>query len=360
MFHGSNMPSSVLCTTDQDKPELERGSMTKPEQLARWATRELLVLIAAKRYQAEQSTLDPSRERMRTAEARWKEVEDICRKDGVNKKWEQCKKRWERLFTDFKKVYDYQKQIPAGHDGYFEMTRKERKDKRLPSLFADEWYQAMEAWVPRNKSAHPDPQQVVDSTTIEESITKPLSTPLQEDFSAPLIVNVDEDMDIQREGRSPQMGTRNLEIGGGVLFQNAHGVGGPNLDHGSNEQQPSPGRANGDVTPPLGGSTIRGWKRTRRQKSTGDLHKVIDKLVNALVEDRTARREEHIEVMSYERDKHERLIALEEKKHEDNLSQQRQAMEQAREMSREVTAALTFVGESLRYFIDRMSSRVDS
>lgn len=341
------------------QPQLEGDSMTKPEQLARWATRELLVLIAAKRFQAEQSSLDPSRERMRTAEARWKEVEDICRKDGVSKKWEQCKKRWERLFTDFKKVYDYQKQIPVGQDGYFEMTRKERKERRLPSLFAEDWYQAMETWVPRNKSVHPDPQQVVDSTTIEESITKPLFTNAHEEFSAPLIVNVDEDVDGHREGKSPQMGNRGMDIGAGILFQNVHGVAGPNFDHGSNEQQLSPGRANGDVTPPLGGSTIRGWKRTRRQKSAGDLHKVIDRLVNALVEDRQARREEHVEVMAYERDKHERLIAFEEKKHEDNLFQQRQAMEQAREMSREVTAALTFVGESLRYFAEKMASRID-
>jgi Myb/SANT-like DNA-binding domain len=72
--------------------------------------------------------LDSSRERMRTTEQRWKEIEDLCKSQNVQRGWKQCKKRWEKLLTDFKKIFDFQAHTPSGGDGYFELERAARKE----------------------------------------------------------------------------------------------------------------------------------------------------------------------------------------------------------------------------------------
>jgi hypothetical protein len=68
------------------------GAALKDAQQARWKTSDLLVLIAAKRFEAERSTFGKSRDKLRLAEHRWKEVEAFCGREGVHRKAGQCKK----------------------------------------------------------------------------------------------------------------------------------------------------------------------------------------------------------------------------------------------------------------------------
>ena len=135
----------------------------KDAQQARWKTSDLLVLIAAKRFEAERSSFGKSRDKLRLAEHRWKEVEAFCGREGVHRKAGQCKKRWEKLMTDFKKVYDYQKQISRGQLGYFEQSSDERKKRKLPLSFLHEWYESMVVWVPNHRAINLDPDQAMEN-----------------------------------------------------------------------------------------------------------------------------------------------------------------------------------------------------
>lgn len=84
----------------------------------RWSSVELNVLIGLKRQEYERSLHDHPRERMRTADQKWADIEAGYKRHNFNRKADVLKKKWEKLMTDFKKVYDYQRQIPSGQVGY--------------------------------------------------------------------------------------------------------------------------------------------------------------------------------------------------------------------------------------------------
>lgn len=49
---------------------------------------------------------------------------------------------------DFKKVFDYQQNIPFGHVGYYKMGNKKRKEFHLPPSLDHEIYNAMDNKIP--------------------------------------------------------------------------------------------------------------------------------------------------------------------------------------------------------------------
>ena len=66
----------------------------------------------------------------------------------------QCQEKWEQLASDFRKVYDHQRNhVPLGEPGYFQMNSAERKERmlRFPKAQLDEAvYNALCEWYSRS------------------------------------------------------------------------------------------------------------------------------------------------------------------------------------------------------------------
>lgn len=88
----------------------------------------------------------------RSAEQRWKWVENYCWKNGCLRSQNQCNDKWDNLLRDYKKVHDYETRAAAGASGagapgavpsYWTMERHERKDRNLPTNLASQVYDAL-------------------------------------------------------------------------------------------------------------------------------------------------------------------------------------------------------------------------
>ncbi|GLJ31486.1 hypothetical protein SUGI_0631870 [Cryptomeria japonica] len=79
-----------------------------------------------------------------TSTEKWKIVQEYCSHHGVFRTANQCRDQWEHIFPDFKRIRDYETHIPSGHDSYWNMTSRERVEKRLPPNFPKELMDAME------------------------------------------------------------------------------------------------------------------------------------------------------------------------------------------------------------------------
>lgn len=72
---------------------------------------DLQILIGLKWQEFERAVHDHPRERMQTADHRWADIEVGMRRANIDQKAPLICKKWEKLMTDFKKVFDYQRSI---------------------------------------------------------------------------------------------------------------------------------------------------------------------------------------------------------------------------------------------------------
>ncbi|CAL5029377.1 unnamed protein product [Urochloa decumbens] len=93
----------------------------------------------------------------RSAEQRWKWVENYCWNHGCLRSQNQCNDKWDNLLRDYKKVRDYESRTAAaaaaaggvtvsvsgGVPSYWNMERHERKDRNLPTNLAPEVFDAL-------------------------------------------------------------------------------------------------------------------------------------------------------------------------------------------------------------------------
>lgn len=126
------------------------GSRSRREfRRTNWTVEECLVLQEAKREDYERQTNGGAKEKHRTAAERWLAVEDFCWAHKVHRSGQQCKDRWEKMSTDFKKVFDYERHTTTGQTSFWQMTLEEKKAKRLPSTFFLEVYKGLAQWFGR-------------------------------------------------------------------------------------------------------------------------------------------------------------------------------------------------------------------
>ncbi|XP_020594660.1 uncharacterized protein LOC110034753 [Phalaenopsis equestris] len=120
-----------------------------------WTVHETLILITAKRLDddrrtrsgATTSSEEPSAA-PRSAEQRWKWVENYCWKHGCLRSQNQCNDKWDNLLRDYKKVRDYESRAAtssaaAAPSSYWSLERHERKERNLPTNLAFEVYEAL-------------------------------------------------------------------------------------------------------------------------------------------------------------------------------------------------------------------------
>jgi hypothetical protein len=120
-----------------------------------WTAAEILVLQAGRREDFDRIRKANLKERHKTAQERWKWIEDYGWSNGVHKSAQQCQDKWELLVSEFKKVNDHEKTIPGGQKSYWDMSKEERKKTAMPPNFYKEVYNALAEWYIKGRPADP-------------------------------------------------------------------------------------------------------------------------------------------------------------------------------------------------------------
>eukprot|EP01018_Ginkgo_biloba_P016914 Gb_32376 [translate_table: standard] len=122
-----------------------------------------------------------------SAMEKWRAVETYCSKNGVIRTPIQCRDRWEHIQPDYKRIRDYENNIPSGHDSYWNMTSGERIAKKLPSNYTKEIFEAMDKSFGYDRAINPGDITIDTSATnygaTEEPFTPVENNPLHESTS---------------------------------------------------------------------------------------------------------------------------------------------------------------------------------
>ncbi|XP_074566164.1 uncharacterized protein LOC141822731 [Curcuma longa] len=143
------------------------GAIVRGYRKGNWTLHETLILITAKRLDDERraggssssahcspspspsaSASAPATAAVpRSAEQRWKWVENYCWRNGCLRSQNQCNDKWDNLLRDYKKVRGYEARVAAAHaeelPSYWAMERHERKERNLPTNLAAEVFEAL-------------------------------------------------------------------------------------------------------------------------------------------------------------------------------------------------------------------------
>lgn len=134
-------------------PEEMPSASPKAKRIAspRWSKHETLVMIEAKRkHELELQKANGLKGGVRGAATqltdfnKWDLVSASCRAVGIDRDGKMCRKRWFNLLTEFKKIRDWCKTNRV--EEFWTMSGDERREKKLPTGFDQEVFQAMEAF----------------------------------------------------------------------------------------------------------------------------------------------------------------------------------------------------------------------
>ncbi|KAG6509866.1 hypothetical protein ZIOFF_027873 [Zingiber officinale] len=139
------------------------GAIVRGYRKGNWTLHETLILITAKRLDDDRRTGGSSSSSSahcspsasvsataavvpRSAEQRWKWVENYCWRNGCLRSQNQCNDKWDNLLRDYKKVRGYEARADASAGelpSYWAMERHERKERNLPTNLAAEVFEAL-------------------------------------------------------------------------------------------------------------------------------------------------------------------------------------------------------------------------
>lgn len=139
----------------QDALEKQQNFVSHHKGRVRWSNSDTLILINAKQLEKYMHTTDGVIKRTKSAIEKWKQISVQCQKNGLERTATQCRDRWEHIIPDYKKIRHYERSIPPGHDSFWNMTAKERSEKKLPTNYAKETYEALEKYFGQNESSSP-------------------------------------------------------------------------------------------------------------------------------------------------------------------------------------------------------------
>eukprot|EP01018_Ginkgo_biloba_P019465 Gb_05266 [translate_table: standard] len=109
----------------------------------RWTSSDTLILVNAKLIEKNMHATGGAMKRTKSAIEKWRTISAHCHENGLDRNATQCRDRWKHILPDFKKIRHYERNIPPGHASYWNMTAKERMDKRLPTNYTKELFEAM-------------------------------------------------------------------------------------------------------------------------------------------------------------------------------------------------------------------------
>ncbi|ERN17034.1 hypothetical protein AMTRI_Chr09g13490 [Amborella trichopoda] len=155
--------TAVVVAQEQSGPSSSSPNAPREYRKGNWTLHETMVLIRAKRMDDERRMKGGDRERNKTAELRWKWVENYCWQNDCLRSQNQCNDKWDNLLRDYKKVRDYEarraEEPGGGAPSYWQIEKQERKEKNLPSNMVAEVFEALNEVV--NKRCNPNVQRAL-------------------------------------------------------------------------------------------------------------------------------------------------------------------------------------------------------
>lgn len=126
-----------------EKPQVDStDDRNKASRLPRWTREETIVLIQGKKIAENRAT--KSRSPPDHLEPKWDWISSYCKRHGVYRKPNQCRKRWGNLLTDFKKIKTWDSRIKEESESFWMMRNDGRRDKKLPGFFDREVYDVLD------------------------------------------------------------------------------------------------------------------------------------------------------------------------------------------------------------------------
>jgi len=160
--------SSALVRVESTDTGGERG---REYRKGIWTLEETLILLEAKKQDDERRMRGGDKERGKTAELRWKWVENYCFKHECIRSQNQCNDKWDNLLRDYKKVREYENRIIPGQPSYWHLEKHERKERGLPSNLLYQVYEALHEVVDKRyapRITHPHSSGEKPSTSLQQ------------------------------------------------------------------------------------------------------------------------------------------------------------------------------------------------
>lgn len=110
-----------------------------------WEKQETLILVNSYQRQIDEFTTATSKGRMAANEQKWDRISFLCGREGVSRDAEQCRKRWQDLSKNYKRIkeWDGATEVPS----FWLMSSSSRKDKNLPGNFDREVFDCMDVFM---------------------------------------------------------------------------------------------------------------------------------------------------------------------------------------------------------------------
>lgn len=139
---------------------------TRSQAAPDWTVQETLILIS------EIAAVDGDWRRALSSYQKWKMISDNCMDLDVNRSLNQCKRRWESLLADYRKIRDWESQSGAG--SYWSLDGERRKQFDLPDSFIEEVFGSMDAVIKTQEdrsgsggSGDSDSEDLITTTEVE-------------------------------------------------------------------------------------------------------------------------------------------------------------------------------------------------
>ncbi|KAI5061791.1 hypothetical protein GOP47_0022330 [Adiantum capillus-veneris] len=140
------VPESVVFNDGQDKMAIDSVPVkAAPRSRCHWSHGEVMALFDAKKAEADRFDVEMPGKKIKYSSERWDEVAAFVKTRGCTKLASQCKDKWEKIWPAFRKIFDWEKQIPVGKASFWTMLGDEREQEGFPRGFDKELYDAMAA-----------------------------------------------------------------------------------------------------------------------------------------------------------------------------------------------------------------------
>lgn len=138
---------------------------TRSQAAPDWTVQEVLVLLS------EIVSIDEVWLKELSSYQRWKMISDSCIAMNVVRSSNQCKRKWEILLDDYKKIINWEPQ--SREDSYWFLPEERRTDYGLPVSFQKEVFDAMDAVIQihlqQSDSSNSDPERLINGSEFERS-----------------------------------------------------------------------------------------------------------------------------------------------------------------------------------------------
>eukprot|EP01018_Ginkgo_biloba_P024369 Gb_35051 [translate_table: standard] len=143
-----------LETPLHDAPQLPDSQSTRLQVAPRWTLTEMLVLVREKWAVENELQHSPSKSQYTGASDKWSSISNRCTASNVLRTAGQCRKKWELLISDYKKIKDWERH--CGIDSYWSLNHNSKREHKLPFYLERELFDAMDAHLGKTPSTCPE------------------------------------------------------------------------------------------------------------------------------------------------------------------------------------------------------------